>query len=92
MSNGDLLPVFVKSFLTALRALWPLVALVVLVWVGCAAVWLHRQRRLHRSGINEIDRMSGLEFERYLEWLFRKLGYGVERTPDIRATSARTFW
>jgi restriction system protein len=36
--------------------------------------------RLHRSGINEIDEMLGLDFERYLEWLFRQLGYSVERT------------
>lgn len=32
------------------------------------------------SGIREIDLMKGVEFERYLELLFRSLGYNVQTT------------
>ena len=36
--------------------------------------------RLARSGIRRIDRMDGPTFEAYLEILFRRLGYHVQRT------------
>jgi len=35
-------------------------------------------RKLRRSGIVEIDLMSGEDFERYLQQLFTKLGYSVQ--------------
>ena len=34
-------------------------------------------------GIKNTDRMSGLQFEIYLEWLFRRLAYRVEMTPKF---------
>lgn len=40
-------------------------------------------RKLARSGIREIDRMDGKTFEKYLEILFWKQGYKVERTVYI---------
>jgi restriction system protein len=39
-----------------------------------------RRRRLARSGIGDIDRMSGREFEAYLALLFRRYGYTVKQT------------
>ena len=42
-----------------------------------------KKKRLAASGIAEIDRMDGLEFEQYLEVLFGKLGYKVERTRYV---------
>jgi restriction system protein len=39
--------------------------------------------RLRKAGMPEIDRMTGLEFEKYLEILFGRLGYQVERTRYI---------
>jgi restriction system protein len=63
----------------ALRILWP-------VWIALAGfallrigLWLRRRQRLARSGIAEVDRMSGGDFERYLAAMFRALGYRVER-------------
>ena len=48
--------------------------------------WLfayHRKKRLAMSGIADIDRMDGKAFEQYLEVLFSKLGYKVERTRYV---------
>src|SRR5204863_5061935 len=60
--------------------LWPLwVAVGTLVLVRVSAA-LYRRIRLLRSGIREIDRMEGWEFEECLERLFRRLGYAVEQT------------
>lgn len=39
------------------------------------------ERRLSQAGIDEIDLMDGVEFEKYLEVIFKKLGYQVKRTP-----------
>jgi restriction system protein len=38
---------------------------------------------LAQSGIDQIDKMSGKAFEKYLEVLFEKLGFRVERTKYI---------
>ena len=59
---------------------WPLWVCVGLMALAALAVGLWRQRRIARSGIEEIDRMTGLQFEQYLEWLFCQLGYRVSRT------------
>jgi restriction system protein len=37
-------------------------------------------RKVNKVNIDEIDDMSGIEFEKYLEMLFKKLGYSVKRT------------
>lgn len=40
--------------------------------------------RIRKSGIAEIDLMTGIEFELYLAHLFQGLGYSVELTPASR--------
>jgi|GEM_PF-986259 len=40
-----------------------------------------RAKSLTQSDIAQIDAMDGVEFENYLEVLFRSEGYGIERTP-----------
>ena len=74
------MPILLKSLLTALRITWPLWVCVSLMALAALAVGLWKQRRIARSGIQEIDRMTGLLFEQYLASLFRRLGYSVERT------------
>ena len=74
------MPILLKSILTALRIAWPGLLFLGIVALVYVAVGLWRQRRIARSGIEEIDRMTGLQFEQYLEWLFCQLGYRVSRT------------
>jgi restriction system protein len=64
----------------ALRLLWPLWLALLALLIVRVGLLLYRQRRLARSGIAEIDRMSGPVFEQFLATLFRGLGYRVERT------------
>jgi len=49
------------------------------------AFYLHKRwskkQAIRKSGINEIDTMSGIDFEIRLEVMFRDLGYKVKRTP-----------
>lgn len=44
---------------------------------------LREKRELAKSGIDQIDVMDGKTFEKYLEVLFEKLGYRVERTRYV---------
>ena len=60
--------------------LWPLWLFLVLVATAKFAWRGYQLHRLSKSGIKEIDRMSGHTFEEYLSTLFRRLGYHVELT------------
>jgi restriction system protein len=44
---------------------------------------LYHRWRLSQAGMDEVDKMGGIEFEQYLEGLFRRLGYQVTRTRPI---------
>lgn len=69
---------------------YPLTSLAV-VLVAAASVSLYfylqwkerslKRRKILQSGINEIDGMTGIEFENYLGLLFDAMGYKVELTP-----------
>jgi len=66
-----------------LLAMWPLWVVLGLKYGVQIAVRHFEQRRLSASGIAEIDRMDGRTFEKYLENLFTRLGYRVERTRYV---------
>ena len=64
--------------LELLKPLWPLWVLVGLVLLGGMLRRLWEERQLRRAGIDEIDRVDGLTFERRLGRLFQELGYRVK--------------
>lgn len=41
----------------------------------------YQSQCLIRSGVNTIDKMTGLEFQDYLAVVFERLGYSVKKTP-----------
>jgi restriction system protein len=68
---------------SALKITWPfLLAVAAIVAVKWFLI-IREKRELAKSGIDQIDKMGGKEFEKYLEVLFEKLGYKVERTRYI---------
>jgi restriction system protein len=72
-----------EAFARAFIMLWPLWVFVGAVFLIRLALAAYRWRRLARSGIREIDRMDGKTFEHYLEVLFTRLGFKVERTRYV---------
>ncbi len=68
----------VEAFIRVLWYLWLPILFFFLVKV---TLKLYKNRRLAKSGITEIDKLNGEDFEKYLEILFRKQGYSVTRTP-----------
>lgn len=77
--------------------LWPLWLFLGLI-VAAKFAWRGYQlHRLSKSGIAEIDQMSGHRFEEFLGTLFRRLGYRVEMTSrhgdygaDLVVTKGKT--
>jgi restriction system protein len=60
--------------------LWPVTLVAVTILLVRLGVYLYRSYRLSKSGIADLDKLNGEDFERYLEILFKKLGYQVRRT------------
>ena len=73
----------IVPILEGLMAAWPIFALLLVIVILKTAFRIYEKQKLARSGIGEIDRMDGKTFEKYLEVLFNKLGYRVERTRYV---------
>jgi restriction system protein len=69
------------GMLSSVLTFWPVWLVVGLVLLGRFVFTLTRLRRLSQSGIRDVDRMSGREFESYLGSLFPRLGYSAHVTP-----------
>lgn len=78
--TGWLARSLIDGLLRGLLLAWPIWGIVAAMVAARVAFALWRRWRLARSGIREIDRLSGAVFEEYLELLFRRLGYRVQRT------------
>jgi restriction system protein len=72
--------ILIDGLIDVLVLMWPVLAIIGVLAALPLIVRIVRYRRLARSGIKDIDRFGGKTFEQYLEVLFRRLGYKVERT------------
>lgn len=83
---------FFEGFKMGLEFLWsmltaePLLTTVFVVFLGGSLVFaflvnMLRQQRLRKSGILEVDKMSGRKFEEYLQALLKSKGYHAQLTP-----------
>ena len=85
--TGWVAEAILRGFVNGLLIAWPVLAilagLATLVTLFRLVRWIVRRRSLSRSGIDDIDRMGGKVFEQYLEVLFSRLGYSVERTRFV---------
>lgn len=58
----------------------PLLIILVIILTSGLGIYLANNRmKLERANINQIDKMSGTEFEHYLELFFKKQGWKVKR-------------
>ena len=82
--SSILIDVFLNSILLLIKEFWYLLILVFLVGMFVFLKVIVRKRRFLKSGITEIDKMSGTEFEKYLQSLFVKQGYIVKHTGNSK--------
>lgn len=65
------------------------IAAAIVVWLSIMVVTVllnilagsMRKERLRRSGINDVDKMTGVQFEEFLKALYKRRGYVVKGTP-----------
>ena len=72
-----------KALLTGMAQMWYVWLILGLVLIGRILFYFWEKQRLAKSGVGDIDKMDGKTFEKYLQVLFEKLGYKVERTKYI---------
>ncbi|MCB0111489.1 MAG: restriction endonuclease [Caldilineaceae bacterium] len=77
----DLLKDIVVTLWALSQIFWPIWLFGLVMIVIKMAMTYRKNVRLAKAGIAEIDKLGGEDFEKYLEMLFRKLGYSVKRTP-----------
>ena len=85
---GDALEDSIRPTVEALpdiaAQLWWLLLIVGAILIVKVLLFIRRERRLARTGIREIDAMSGPKFEQYLRTMFTRLGYRVEVVGSAR--------
>lgn len=77
--NLNVASIIQQSLIQALESLiLPiiLICVIIMIWIAL------RYRRLSRSGILAIDKMSGVDFETRLAILFKKLGFSVKQVGN----------
>lgn len=83
---------FFDGFKMGLDLLWsmltaePLLTFGIIVFFGSSLIFaliinVLREQKLRKSGILEVDKMSGRKFEEYLQALLKAKGYYVQLTP-----------
>jgi len=80
MHPNDLL---LNGILKSLSQFWFVWLIFAAVIIGKVALLVIEKQQLAKSGIAEIDKMDGKTFEKYLEVMFERLGFKVERTRYI---------
>lgn len=75
---GNQLISFLSSILHGILVIWPVFAFIGIVVIARSLFRIHETKRMG-SGANEIDTMDGKTFAEFLEDLFGKLGYQIQR-------------
>lgn len=65
-----------------LKAYAPIFLALVAIFIIYMVVLVKRKQRLRSSGIQDIDQMTGKQFEEYLSELFKMLGYSSSVTQQ----------
>jgi len=88
-ASQDIMQILISfSMVFALLAgSWKLAIILLLLLVIIYKVYEEKKaqkeaERLRRSGIEQIDKMTGYQFEKYLSELFREHGYKAKVTPE----------
>jgi len=79
----DFSKVFLTSLIKGLIQLWYVWLVLGIILIGKLIFYLLEKQKLAKSGISDVDSMYGKKFEKYLEVLFERLSYKVERTRYI---------
>lgn len=65
----------------ALALVWPVWVIIGVTIVGRVIRKIYLARRFQKAGMLDVDRLTGRQFEQYLQFLFEKLGFKTSLTP-----------
>jgi restriction system protein len=80
VSGWSIAAVVVLALAIAFRN-WVLFFAFALLMLLDASLWVYFRYYLERAGLEEVDEMTGWEFERWLKRFFARVGFDVETTP-----------
>ena len=75
----NLSAVFINTFSLSLLFLLKYLAPLLVIGLVVLIIQLYKIYRFKKAGMNEIDNMSGIEFERFLGLFLKKIGYQVKQ-------------
>jgi restriction system protein len=81
MDSLQLLWEMALALVQILWLMWPATLVIIIGLLFRLGAYIYKTRRYAKAGMAVIDTLNGKEFEEYLEVLFKKLGYQVQRTP-----------
>lgn len=73
----------IDSFLFSLKNFWYLWGTLIVIVLVKAIHAINKIYKIRKAGLLEIDKMSGTDFEIFLEGMFIRLGYKVERVGKM---------
>lgn len=82
--NTNASQILLQTMITSIKIASPLWPIILIIIVLRFTIYIFRLVRLAKSNMFEIDKMSGEEFETYLEILFRNDGYKVTHTGNSK--------
>ncbi len=74
---------FISGVFVSLKSFWYLWLILFVVFIIKISASLLRLYIIRKAGLPEIDKLSGTDFEIYMEGLFNNLGYKVERVGKM---------
>ena len=83
MNHIDIKQAYLTGIFMAIKALWPILVLLLIMAIVKIIYVIYENNKLKTCGIYEIDRMGGRVFEKYLNVLFKQLGYNVKLTQYV---------
>lgn len=81
--SGAMLSGLLQGLKTSLFDFWYLWVFIGIVVLLKISLGIHKIYKLNKAGLPQIDKMSGEEFEMFLEQLFKRKGYRVERVGHV---------
>lgn len=80
MNGVTIIELFLGVF-QALALVWPVWVIIGVTIVGRVMRKVYLVRRFQKAGMLDVDRLTGRQFEQYLQFLFEKSGFKTSLTP-----------
>lgn len=71
------------TFITLVKILWPIYIPAFIITSIKIAYEFYKHQQMKKAGMEQIDKMTGPDFEEYLKMLFEKMGYKTQKIGSL---------